>query len=84
MIFLYYWIKGIVTLPTTTISIFCVISIVMIHDRGHCYEHFKKNQFTMKIEWVACIWMFVYAMIFKLPEMAKNEILDFSGPTCLS
>ena len=28
--------------------------------------------------------MFVYAMNFELPEMAKNENLDFSGPTCLS
>ena len=28
--------------------------------------------------------MFVSAMIFELPEMAKNEILDFSGPTCVS
>ena len=23
-------------------------------------------------------------MIFERPEMAKHEILDFSGPTCLS
>ena len=28
--------------------------------------------------------MFVYAIIFELPEMAKNEILDFSGPTSVS
>ena len=28
--------------------------------------------------------MFVYAMNFELPEMAKNKVLDFSGPTCLS
>ena len=34
----------------------------------------------MKIERVTCIWMFVYAMIFELPEMAKDDILDFSGP----
>ena len=38
----------------------------------------------MKIEHVTCIWMFVYAMIFELPEMAKSEILDFSGPTCVN
>ena len=38
----------------------------------------------MKIEPVTCISMFVYAMIFELPEMAKNEILNFSGPTCVS
>ena len=38
----------------------------------------------MKIERVTCIWMFVYVMIFELPEMAKNKILDFSGPTCVS
>ena len=38
----------------------------------------------MKIENVTCIWMFVYGMIFKLPEMAKNEVLGFSGPTCVS
>ena len=37
----------------------------------------------MKIERVTYIWMFVYAMIFELPEM-KNETLDFSGPTCVS
>ena len=28
--------------------------------------------------------MFVYAMIFELPEMAKSEILDFEGPTCVN
>ena len=28
--------------------------------------------------------MFVYAMIFELPEMAKTEILNFSVPTCVS
>ena len=38
----------------------------------------------MKIEHVTCIWMFVYAMIFELPEMAKTEILHFSGPTFVS
>ena len=38
----------------------------------------------MKIELVACIWMFVYAMIFELPEIAKNRIWDFSGQTCVS
>ena len=27
--------------------------------------------------------MFAYARIFDLPEMAKNEILDFSGSTCV-
>ena len=35
----------------------------------------------MKIERVTCICMFVYAMNFEPPEMAKNKILDFSGPT---
>ena len=24
-------------------------------DRGHCYNHLKKNQFTMKIERMTCI-----------------------------
>ena len=38
----------------------------------------------MKIEHLTCLWMFVYAMIFEFPEMAKNVILDFSGPTCAS
>ena len=32
----------------------------------------------MKIERVTHIW------IFEQPEMAKNKILDFSGPTCVS
>ena len=36
----------------------------------------------MKIECMTCIKM--YAMIFELPEMAKNEIWDFSGPTSVS
>ena len=31
----------------------------------------------MKIECLTCIWLFVYAMIFEPPEMAKNKILDF-------
>ena len=37
------------------ISSILVISIVVDSDRGHCYEHLKKNQFTMKIERVTCI-----------------------------
>ena len=49
-----------------------LISIVIDFDRGHCYEHLKKNQITMKIEPVACIWMFVYAMNFELPEITKK------------
>ena len=52
-----------------------VFSIVIDSDRGA----FKKSQFTLKIERLTYIWMFMYVMIFKLPEMAKNEILDFSG-----
>ena len=32
----------------------------------------KKNQFTMEIERVTCIWMFVYAMNFELQEITKN------------
>ena len=51
---------------------FLVISFVIDSDRGHCYEHLKKNQITMKIEPVTCIWMFVYAINFELPEMAKT------------
>ena len=40
----------------------------------------KKKKITMKIERVTCIyWKFVYAMIFELQDVAKNEILDFSG-----
>ena len=38
----------------------------------------------MKIERVTRIWMFVHEMIFELPEMAKSEVLDFSGPIYLS
>ena len=34
---------------------FLVISIVIDSDRGHCYEHLKKKQFTMKIERMSCI-----------------------------
>ena len=34
---------------------FLVLSIVIDSDRGHCYEHFKKNQITMKIEPVTYI-----------------------------
>ena len=34
----------------------------------------------MKIERVTCIWMFVYAMIFKLPEMAQKWSFRFFRP----
>ena len=34
----------------------------------------------MKIERVTCIWMFVYAMNFKLPEIAKKWSLGFLSP----
>ena len=32
-----------------------VISIVIDCDRGHCYEHLKKNRIPMKIEPVTYI-----------------------------
>ena len=56
-----------------------LISIVIDSDTGHCYEHLKKNQFTIKIELVTCIWMFVYAMIFELPEMEKMKFWTFQA-----
>ena len=56
---------------TRVIRGFWVISIV-IDFGGHSYQCSKKNQITMKIEPVTCIWMFVYAMNFELPEMAKK------------
>ena len=34
----------------------------------------------MKIERVTCIRVFVYAMIFELPEMAKNENFGLFKP----
>ena len=34
----------------------------------------------MKIERVTCIWMFVYAMIFELPEMAQKWSFGFFRP----
>ena len=34
----------------------------------------------MKIEGVTCIWMFVYAMIFELPEMAQKWSFGFFRP----
>ena len=37
----------------------------------------KKNQITMKIEPVTHIWMFVYAINFELPEMAKKKLWTF-------
>ena len=40
----------------------------------------KKNQFTMKIERVTCIWMFVSAMNIELPEMAKKWSLGLFRP----
>ena len=49
-----------------------VISIVIDSDRGHCYEHFKKNQITMKIEPVTSIWMFVCAMNFWAARKGKK------------
>ena len=60
-------------------------SIVIDSDKRTSLRAFKKkNTITMKLEPVTCISMFGYAMNFALPEMAKSEVLDFSGPTCLS
>ena len=40
-----------------------VISIVIDSDRGYCYKHFPPTKwFSMIIEPVTCIWMFVCAM----------------------
>ena len=33
----------------------------------------------MKIERVTCIWMFVYTIIFELPEMAKIKFWTFQA-----
>ena len=59
------------------------ISIVIDSDRRHCYEHLKKN-----VQWKLSAWHVFECLcmqwIFDLLEMAKNEILDFSGPTCVS
>ena len=44
----------------------------------------EKNNFTMKIEHMTCIWMFVYAMILSSQKWQKSEVFDISGPTCLS
>ena len=52
--------------------VFLDFSIVIDSDRGHCYEHLKKNQIMMKIEPVTCIWMFGYAINFELKDMAKK------------
>ena len=60
-----------------------VISTVIDSDRGHCYEHLKKSIYDES--WACdmylnvCVWW-----ILGLPEIAKNKILDFSGPTCVS
>ena len=51
---------------------FFLISIVIDSDRRHCCQHFKKNQFKMKIEPVTCIWMFVCAMNFWAARNGKN------------
>ena len=50
---------------------FLDFSIVIDCDRGHCCVHFKKKKIMMKIEPVTYIWLFVNAMNFELPEMAK-------------
>ena len=52
----------------TEISSFFVISMVIDSDKRTLLEAFKKNQFTMKIEHVTCIWMFTYAMKFVCPK----------------
>ena len=54
------------------ISSILAISIVIDSDRGHCYENLKKKIFTMKIELMTCIRMFLYAILFELPEMAQK------------
>ena len=57
-----------------------VISIVIDSDRGHCYEHLKKNQFPMKIERVTFIWTFMFTINFELPEMSKKWSFGFFRP----
>ena len=56
------------------------LSIVIDPDRGHCYEHLKKNQIKMEIEPVTYIWMFVYVINFELPEMAKSRSFGLFRP----
>ena len=58
---------------------FWVISIVIDSDRGHSYERLKNIHLQWKLNaWheFECLCM---GWIFELPEIAKNEILDFSG-----
>ena len=66
---------------TAVIRGFWVISIVIDSDRGHSYEHLKKKSIYDENWTRECLCM---RWIFELPEIAKNEILQFLGPTCVS
>ena len=59
---------------------FLIISIVIDSDRGHCYKHLKKIQFTMKIEPVTCIWMFVCVLKFWAARKVKKWSFGFFWP----
>ena len=66
------------------ISVLGGISIVINSDREFCYEHLKK----INLRWKLSMWHELECLcvqkFFELPEMAKNEVLDFSGPTCMN
>ena len=55
-------------------------SIVIYSDRGHCLEQFKKNCLYRE-NWAAGIWMYVCTINFW--AVAKTEVSDISGQTCV-
>ena len=61
-----------------------VISIVIDCDRGHCYEHLKKKSNSDE-NWAGDIYLNVCVCDeFWAARRQISEVLDFSGPTCLS
>ena len=57
------------------LSAYCMLVFLDIRSNPPIYD-----QFRMKIERVTCIWMFVCAMNFELPEIANKWSFGFFRP----
>ena len=58
--------------------------LILIEDIVRSISKIKKRNLRWKLNVWHLFERLCFTMIFEWPEMAKHEILDFSGPTCLS
>ena len=65
-------------------SCFLDFSIVIDSYRLHCYEHLKKINLRWKLSPWHVFECLCVRWILSCQKWQKNEVLDFSGPTCMS